>query len=312
MLLNQWKRAGGRPGAMAAGAVLLLSGAVAEARNIRWYCDPLSVNLTSANVPLNGDFRFELGAFANGFVPTGTNTQNWAANWVRAQRSLYNATNRLFTGDYALSANTAPFTTGAKAYIWGFGGRNGDEWILISASTWTWPQADPLNPVGINWNASQSTAVVGTVGSGSPFLLKTAAVAASSPPTTTWAQWRTEMLDGVALNGAQDDPDGDGIVNALEFLQGGDPRAADRGVPPAISYIQSGGQNFLQGTFPRRLDRPASVVIELSENLSTWSSSAGVLETSSSTQSSVVVRSLLPVNQTHPRQFLRLRWTVSP
>jgi hypothetical protein len=48
--------------------------------------------------------------------------------------------------------------------------------------------------------------------------MQSLAVINSVPPASTYVQWRNEELSGVALNGPEDDADGDGIKNGLEFV----------------------------------------------------------------------------------------------
>ncbi|BCU77643.1 hypothetical protein llg_23580 [Luteolibacter sp. LG18] len=281
----------------------------ASARNIRWFCNPLTTNLTSTGATMDGSFRFELGVFANGFTPTAGNTASWAANWVPAQRTLYNATNRLFTEEYTVVDNTAPFAVGAVAYVWGFGGPTGSEWILFRASTWTWPQADPLNPIALSWNASSATQViVGSINATTPpSLMRSAAVSSSAPPPTPWPQWQGEMLVGTSQNGPNDDPDGDGVPNALEFILGTDPQLPDRGSAITTAIVEAGGQNYLQLGLPRLSDRTATVVPEVSTDLILWSSGGSVTSVIAATPSLLTVRVLSPVVAGTTRQFVRFR-----
>lgn len=292
------------------GVAALLAG-VAESRTIRWFSDPLQTNLTSSNVPLDGDFRFEIGVFTNGFVPTSGNTMTWAANWVPAQRVLYGAANQFFSGDYKVNSNAAPFTVGAKAYVWGFGGRSGNEWILFSAPTWTWPQSNLTDPNALSWTVAAATQVIvgSTNASGSPYLMRTASVI-GAPPSTSWAQWRSEMLDGVVLNGANDDPDRDGVSNALEFAFGTLPMVADAPSTAVSSLTDVSGQKYLQLSVPRRIDRTATILVQISSDLTIWNSGAGFTETVSNGYQALVVRASQPVSPSVPKQFMRVRVTV--
>ena len=286
----------------------------AEARIISFYCSPMSVNQTASGASMDASFRFELGVFTGGFVPTSANTSQWAANWVSAKRAVYNETNRFFTAEHRVTSNAAPFTTGALAYVWGFGGTRGDEWILFRATAWTWPTANPDNPVLINWNASAATQViVGSINSsGSPYRMRTATISDSLLPSTTWPQWQAESLEGVALNGPSQDADGDGIRNDLEFVFGLDPLKPDTLPPTSTGVATLGNERFLRIGIPRRADRPASLVVQLSTNLTTWSSGPAHTVVESSTPSLLTVRSLVPIDETTPKQFLRTGISVIP
>jgi hypothetical protein len=245
-----------------------------DARAIQWFCGSQTVNLSSDGLPMDGGFRFELGVFAAGFTPTAANTAQWSMNWTAAQRVVYNSTNKVFTGQYTVTSNAAPFTQGANAYVWGFGGRAGNEWILFRAPSWTWPVPDPMNPAALSWNAKDATQiVVGSIHlSGNPFLMQSAAVVNSVPPSSTYAQWRNEELSGVALNGPEDDADGDGIKNVLEFVFGTRPKVADSLPPVVNAVVGTGVDRAMQLSIPRRLDRSASLSIDYSPDLVSWAS----------------------------------------
>lgn len=294
--------------------LIVASGAIGgvQARNIDWFCNPLTTNLTSNDAAMDGTFHFELGTFINGFMPTSANTTQWAANWVAAQRTGYNATNRTFTSRFTIEDNTAPFNVGGAAYVWGFGGAAGSEWILFRATSWTWPTADPINPLALSWNAGSATqVVVGSINVNGA-LMRSAAVSNSVPPSTSWPQWRADLLNGVAANGGNDDPDGDGISNALEFICGTNPTMPDRLAATTVSTVNSGGQNYLQIGIPRLADRTATLVVEVSTDLVHWSSGPTFTQQVASTSSLWTVRSLTPMNAGAPQQFMRLRVTVVP
>lgn len=297
------------------GCVSILLALPADARYIRWSCSPLSVNLTASGAAMDASFRFELGVFAGGFVPTSANTSQWAANWVSAQRSVYNEPDRFYNSEYLVTSNVAPFTSGTAAYVWGFGGTKGDEWILFRATNWSWPTADTSpNPLAVTWNASAATQViVGSINSsGSPHRMRTATVSASVPPSTTWPQWQAESLEGVALNGPSGDPDSDGIRNDMEFVFGLDPRKPDTLPPTSTEVVTLGNERFLRVGIPRRADRTASLVVQVSTNLTTWSSGSAYTVVENSAPSLLTVRSLLPLDETTPKQFMRTGVSVSP
>lgn len=291
-------------------ACCLLAVTPSRAELVNWY-SVKATNLTSSGAPMGADFNFELGVFKNGFVPTADNATQWAANWAPAQRATYNATLRRFDAQYNVSQNNAPFVIGADAYVWGFrGGTASSEWILFRNETWAWPApvGMPPNPNGLYWNAADATAVLGNVNeSGSPCLMQSATVTGAASPATTWTQWQASELAGTALNGPNDDPDHDGTPNQLEFVFGTPP--VEAGPPPQTPVTLVDGH--LQINIPRRIDHSATLVVEVSSDLTHWDSGPAYTEEISNTPSALVVRDRTPIDATHPRRFMRLKTMVA-
>lgn len=288
-------------------ASLLLSAVHAE--TVKWFSDPARVNLDSAGTPMDGGFEFQLGAFKDGFEPTASNAAQWSAKWVVADTTDYNATNALFDSQLELTSNAAPFTVNGKAWVWGI--RNtptGSEWILFRNTSWKWPSAGsggPPSPPSIFWNTKDANEVVlGAIhASGSPFLMQSVAI-------SSYAQWSADALAGEALNGPNDDPDHDGVSNLLEFVFGASPLVAGPPLAAMGSWFESGGQQYLQLTIPRRRDRLALFAVEVSENLSLWQSGASFTAVVSDQPNSWVVRDLTPRSSQHPKRFLRFKATL--
>jgi hypothetical protein len=282
------------------------------AERVNWLSTLNSVNLQSSGASMGSQFVFELGVFSSGFVPSKSNLGQWAAHWNAAQRVTFNPTDGRFSGLITITANPAPFSVGADAYVWGFsGGESAGEWILFRRSTWRWPQPNPLNPFPITWSAKDADQVVlGTIqSSGSPFLMQSAAVAAP-PPVTTWTQWQSQFLptasSGASAAGA--DPDADGMPNAMEFVFGLDPSRAGKRVAPLLEKVTVGGQDFLQLRIPRLRHRPALLDVEVSTDLVRWESGPATSIVTENSASALVVRDLTPL--TAPaRRFMRLKVT---
>ena len=288
---------------------VLIAAAPVRAEKIAWYSDAAATNLTSYGQPMSGSFNFELGVFKGSFVPGESNKDQWVANWVPAQRAVYNGPNQRFAGQITVVNNTAPFTANKPAYVWGFqGGLASSEWILFRAPTWVWPVPNPIDPFGLDWNTAAASAVLGSVGAtGSPFLMKSAAVSDVASPATTWAQWQAAELAGEPLNGPQDDPDGDGVVNLLEYVFGTPPVQA--GSPPQtpVELVNASGQWFQQISIPRRADHPATLTVEVSPDLTEWASGPAATVVVSDTPAALVVRDLTPVEPGMPQRFMRLK-----
>ena len=155
-----------------------------------------------------------------------------------------------------------------------------------------------MNPVPTEWNTKDADIVVlGSVnGSGSPYLMKSAR-------GQDFSQWQSEQLAGEPLNAAGDDPDNDGASNLLEFVFGTSPKTA--GAPVATPVSLAGGK--LQISIPRRIDRPASLTVEVSGDLTNWVSGAANTEVVADDVSALVVRDLTPLDSVHPRRFMRLK-----
>lgn len=166
----------------------------ASATPLHWYSALDHFNFASDERPMDAGFRFELGVFSDGFVPTAENRDEWSAYWVPAQRVGYHGGNRWYSGYLVVEDNEAPFVAGAEAWVWGFSGdASGGDWILFRNSSWKWPRANPRIPVARHWNAKNAnTVLIGLVEQESTRLLTAEAVENSIPPATTFEQWAAE------------------------------------------------------------------------------------------------------------------------
>ncbi len=282
----------------------------AAARAILWTSDAGRVNLTSTGAAMDGGFEFQLGVFAAGFEPAPANIARWPGEWRRAGSAVYSVASQRFSGQLQVTSNAAPFAAGAKAWVFGRrDGAGGSEWILFRADHWLWPAADPMNPLALDWNAKDSTVVLlGEVnGSGSPFLMKSAP---TTPPPLKWSEWQTAELAGHPLPGPYQDADSDGVANIFEFLFGTSPIVP--GPPPLmpVQRIEIGGSRYVQLSVPRRADREAELVVEVSGDLVRWDSGPAFTVVVSETTESLVVRDLLPLGPADPKRFIRLRAVI--
>ena len=276
---------------------------------IFWSSDPEWANVTSTGAAFDGRFKFEIGVFADAFVPTKDNTGEWAAHWRTVSlkcRTTYNPNTKSVAASFTPTDNDAPFVVNAPAYIWGFrGDALSAEWILFRRSSWKWPDAISIPPSNTSWFVHDAdTVVLGTIhASVSPFLMQSAAVTHARPPDTSWLQWQADDLAGVVLNGPQDDPDRDGVSNLLEYVFGTSP--IESGVMPVMPLAVVGGH--VQITVPRRIDRPAALTIEVSSDLKNWQSGSGVTTEDANTLAAWMVRDQSVLGAAHPRRFIRLK-----
>lgn len=298
-------------------AATALAWQLAGAQTITWSSLSNAVNLTSVGQSMGAAFRFELGVFEGSFIPTSGNLAQWSANWRPLQRLSYNADTKRYAGAHTPDNNDLPFTIGKPVYVWGFmGDATAAEWILFRASSWTMPDADPLIPPPPNaneWfaNASGVTAVIGSVDSdGSPFLMQSASVIGVVPPPTSWDQWRADMLDGEPLDQENDDPDGDGVPNQLEFAFGSDPLQRNAAPELALTLANVASQNFLQMSVPRRKDHVISLSVQVSSDLAVWDEGVSFVQVIEDGPSALVVRDLTPYPTGNGRRFMRLRAMV--
>jgi hypothetical protein len=285
----------------------LLASAPLHAERILWSSPPGSTNLTSAGAEMDAGFRFELGVFEDPFVPAEGNKDQWAQYWRPAQRTGYNAAGKDFSAEYLVEDNDPPFTFGKQAYIWGFrGDALSGEWILLKSDSWTWPVPDPfgINPTPPQWAVEEATVILGQIhASGSPFRMKSAAVANAAPPATAWDQWRQENLTAEPLNGPHDDPDQDGTPNLLEFVFGTTPQVSNPPVATPVT-LESGHAVI---TIPRRIDHAANLVVEVSGDLAVWNSGPAHVEITSNGPAALVARDLTPLGPANPQRFIRLK-----
>lgn len=265
--------------------------ATAEARLINFYSPPAAVNLTENGDSMDGQFVFQLGVFANGFVPTISNLDQWSAHWTAAQSAAYNGS---FNGNFMVTGNAAPFTVGAKAYIWGRrSSSRSDEWILFRGSGWNWPAPDPMSPFDLVWSSAlASESIVGRADAGGM----------RSETLMSYAQWQTVNPVG----GAADDPDFDGVPNLLEFVFGTSPSQ------PSASPVSFAIGSHLEISIPRLRNRLAKVTAEVSGDLIAWKSGAGFTTVVSDTGGLLVVRDNAPTAPGLPRRFMRVKAEIAP
>ena len=295
---------------LVAAALLLPSAGMAN--RINFYSTPGQPGYGSDGSPLNEDTSFELGVFANGFVPTATNTSQWSAHWVPAQRAKYSSAKNWFTSVCQVTNTNAPFTVGTPVYVWGFNGSEAQgQWILYRSTNWTWPAADDTAPSTRFWSAKDANVVV--VGSlpvsAGGVSVRPVGIANSLPPATTWNQWKTDKLAGQPLGNPNDDADGDGVPNILEFVVGTSPSSAtDR---PTEGWGKSqvtpeDGKSYLELRVPRRRDRPAKFTAQVSSDLNTWASGTNHTRVVSDTAEAMTVRDTVPIGEAGNARFMRV------
>lgn len=144
-----------------------------------------------SDIPVDGSFTFELGAFATGFTPTALNTDQWLAHWsvvtdgsgaeLPSARTpfvtrtfLFGQTGPGFASQVELTHNNPNFSNGAQGYIWGYDTQTTPgqaEWILMTRFTdtladdpWTYPNTAVTGPDTLWSTGNAEVAIVGSLG----------------------------------------------------------------------------------------------------------------------------------------------------
>lgn len=281
---------------------------------INWTSPLNRTMLTSDSQPWGSGFHFELGSFKNNFVPAATNTAQWAANWVPAQRSGYNIATRSFGGSHTFTNNPSPFINGAKAYIWGFRGSEvSGEWFLAEKSDWKWFNAGDGLPPKI-FSTGSASAIVGTINTNTnaSFHIQTAAITDALPPATSWPDWAEEELGQVPPPGPSGDLNTNEITDAWEYAlhestPGETPNAAKW-----LQWAEVNGDKYLEIHIPRRRDHAATFTVEVTSDLvnGPWVSGPEVTEIVGDTPAALVVRDKIPLGQGADRRFMRVKVSV--
>ncbi|MCW1914641.1 PEP-CTERM sorting domain-containing protein [Luteolibacter sp. GHJ8] len=137
----------------AAAAFLLFAVTQAPAATINWGSPVLSTTADSKGEALDSSYSVELGAFANGFVPTAENTEDWAANWRTFSVASFDPELGYFTGTADLLvgggssdplADTGINFSDMEVYVWVFNSTTMEpesEWFLGRSDSWVMPTA---------------------------------------------------------------------------------------------------------------------------------------------------------------------------
>jgi len=137
--------------------------------------------------------------------------------------------------------------------------------------------------------------------------MKSAAATDVASPPTSWAQWQATELAGESHNAPDDDPDGDGVANLLEYIFGTPPLQA--GAPPQtpVVLVNVSGQWFQQISIPRRVDHPATLTVQISSDLTELAAGPAATVVVSDTPAALVVRDLTHLGPAAPQRFIRLK-----
>jgi hypothetical protein len=225
-------------------------------------------HLQSNSAPLGSDTFVEMGAFSPGFVPTAANRNVWLANWTRLHRVNYHAGLGTFSGVANLESNVSPFTTSNRIWLWVYN-RDGD-WCLYSNSSWTWPNTSGVSPRPLNCSPANANIVVaGTVSNSTPRLVCEKVTNAGSPKVS-FTEWANSVLPP-GLRGKNQDADGDGQSNIMEYALGSDPNRRSE-IAQVVAPRSVAGLQHLGVRVNRGWGTGVNYVVQWSDNLITWHS----------------------------------------
>ena len=135
-------------------------------------------------------------------------------------------------------------------------------------------------------------------------------------PYQTWqaSHFTAAQLANPAVSGDLADPDGDGVVNLLEYALGLDPLSANRTGLPVVTTTSRVGTTNLALTYTKvKTATDLTYLVEVSADLVTWNSGSGytadVAVLHQGTTEQVTTRDLTAISAATPYRFMRLRVT---
>lgn len=136
-------------------AILVLAWTVAPltAATVNWGTSFESGLATSTGAAMDSSFTFEIGFFANSFIPTMENISEWEENWRTFDSSTYTGNDGWVTGTAEMNADGTSSSLAAdvgvnfsemEAYVWVYNVTSTGfqaEWFLARNESWVFPTA---------------------------------------------------------------------------------------------------------------------------------------------------------------------------
>lgn len=238
----------------------------ADATLIHWGSKGFADNADSKGRTWDASYSMEAGFFKSPFVPTFENRESWEQNWTRLSTAIFDAEEMRFAGVIDTLANSAPPAT--KVYFWAKNGSDltkGPEWVLLTQSTWAWPGSTSTISPALVWTTGEASVslVVGQTETAGKHLVSRALKPVPIAEAAWLGKYFPEKTTPIAGN---DDSDGDGISNRLEYFLGSDPSDGSSAGRPEIIPGPSG--TTLQ--LARNPYAASGYVLEASTDLKTW------------------------------------------
>jgi hypothetical protein len=277
-----------------------------HAERVGWESQAGAFNLSSSGGPMDAGFVFQLGVFSNGFVPTVGNLAKWDLFWNVVDEASYNESQNRFAGLFEVRANDPLISAGTAAWIMGTKVTpTGTEKILVRRPSWTWPSPNPFNPTGPIWEVQGDENIQVVIGSvnpgGSPILMQSEVV-------RNYEQWRQLRLAGEPIDGAGDDPDGDGVPNMLEFVFDTDPKDPASHASIIGELVDVDGEQYLQLFIPRKRTHLVRLEVQVSSDLMIWSEGPEFTKVVEEAPLQWIVRDKTAVSSApNGRRFIRLK-----
>jgi hypothetical protein len=302
-------------------AVVWLVGSLSllKAGNVDVAWQSFGPHLQSNGSAMTSAFIFELGGFADGFVPTSTNTAEWAAKWRSLGAASFQPLNQRFQGFSTLTTNSDPFGVTQPVYIWGYNpNASFTEWVLIRKTSWGWPNTNsPISPSDPYYTVTVEetgySTIVGSVNQ-SGAVIKSAVVSNSPLPSVSYAAWVVEnfFLSEQAdpnIVGQGADPDDDGQTNLYEYAFGTNPKLPSIASAVKLDVVNVTSQSFAQLTL--NLSPRAQVTPQLQESsaLQVFTALSPAPITIQNTPGALILRDPTPINAASPRNFYRVQIT---
>jgi hypothetical protein len=238
----------------------------AEGTLIHWGSKGFVENSDSKGRAWDASFTMEAGYFKDGFVPTYDNRGSWGQHWSHLGGAVFDSTEMRFAG--VIDTAAVPVPSGTKIHFWAKNGDDltkGPEWVLLTQSTWTWPGPAPAIAPALVWTTGESSVslVVGQKETSGKHLVSRAL----RPVPVSEADWLAQHFArrNPPIAG-EEDPDGDGLSNSLEYFLGTDPSDGTSAGRPEIIPGGSGMKLHLA----RNPYAESGYVLEASTDLKTW------------------------------------------